>query len=350
MEEPQTAKTTRIRDRAVIQFCFNLHLTQTETFSLVIRAFPHDYPSPSLISDRYKFHAAGGQSLEEKKRGGKQRDPEDIATVADYVHEHRSASIRSISFDVDLSRSTVKSILEKNLHVQKLRPIYEPHTLTEAQRQQRIDDSRDMLDILMSDAENEFKHIITGDETWVNFRNDEDFIWGSAADPRPVKSRNDFHQKKVMISVFWSVDAFLIVKPLHRGDTVNALFFQENVLMPLHEQTEDLRAEDTVWLHYDNASPHKATSTLAKLAQCGFHRMSHPPNSPALAPSDFSLFGQLKEKLKGFTGETEDAVVEHVKVKLNEITREDRLAIFRHWIVRLQKVFEVDGDHVSRFF
>jgi hypothetical protein len=114
--------------------------------------------------------------LEEKKRGGMSRDPDDIAKVSDYVAEHHSASISHISFDTDLARPTVRSILSKDLHKQKLRPIYEPHTLTPVQRQKRIDASREMLDILLEEAENEFKHIITGDETWVNFRNDEDFI------------------------------------------------------------------------------------------------------------------------------------------------------------------------------
>jgi hypothetical protein len=165
-----------------------------------------------------------------------------------------------------------------------------------------------------------------------------------------VKARNDYHPKKVMLSVFWSVDRYFLVKKLDPGDKINALYFQENILRPLHDMPQEMRDEHEVWLHYDNASPHNAASSAEKLTEYGFTRMPHPPVSPDLAPSDFSLFGQLKEKLKGFTAETADDVVQHVIVKLDEISRADRLAIFKHWIVRLQKVIEVGGDHVSRFF
>ena len=58
-----------------------------------------------------------------------------------------------------------------------------------------------------------------------------------------------------------------------------------------------------VVLLHDNARPHTA-ETLRKLK---FEVMTHPPYSPHHAPSDYHLFGPLKEALRGrcFTSDQE---------------------------------------------
>ena len=49
----------------------------------------------------------------------------------------------------------------------------------------------------------------------------------------------------------------------------------------------------------DNARPHTAARTLAKIEDLGWKLLTHPPYSPDLAPSDFHLFGPLKESMRG---------------------------------------------------
>ena len=49
---------------------------------------------------------------------------------------------------------------------------------------------------------------------------------------------------------------------------------------------------------HDNARPYTARQTLAMLReQFHWEIFEHPPYSPDLAPSDFSLFPKLKEHL-----------------------------------------------------
>jgi histone-lysine N-methyltransferase SETMAR len=52
-------------------------------------------------------------------------------------------------------------------------------------------------------------------------------------------------------------------------------------------------------LHQDNAAPHKTAITHQKLADLHFEILKHPAYSPDLAPSDYYLFPNLKERLKG---------------------------------------------------
>ena len=50
---------------------------------------------------------------------------------------------------------------------------------------------------------------------------------------------------------------------------------------------------------HDNAHPHTAAHTVDTLRALKFEVLKHPPYSPDLAPSDFHLFGPMKEHLNG---------------------------------------------------
>ena len=50
-----------------------------------------------------------------------------------------------------------------------------------------------------------------------------------------------------------------------------------------------------VLLQHDNARPHTARTTVATITDLHFECLLHPPYSPDLAPSDFHMFGSLKE-------------------------------------------------------
>jgi histone-lysine N-methyltransferase SETMAR len=207
-----------------------------------------------------------------------------------------------------------------------------------------------MLYILETTADNQFDNIITGDESWVNLRNDEDFIWGEEGEERPLRARTDFHPKRVMISVFWSTEGFHLVQPLPERGRVNADYFQQEILTPLHAMLQEKMTAHPVWMHYDNAPAHTARTTITKLAEFGFHKMPHPPYSPDIAPSDFYLFGYLKQLLKGFSAETATDLVHQVKQCLQMISAEERADAMQNWIKRLYKLIEVNGEYVSRFF
>ena len=55
-----------------------------------------------------------------------------------------------------------------------------------------------------------------------------------------------------------------------------------------------------VLLQHDNAWLHTARSTVATMHDLSFECLPHPPYSPDLAPSDFHVFGPLKEAMGVF--------------------------------------------------
>jgi hypothetical protein len=54
----------------------------------------------------------------------------------------------------------------------------------------------------------------------------------------------------------------------------------------------------------------------------------HPPYSADLAPSDFFLFGYVKEKLIGYRAETPFELLVRIRVIMAKISRETLNAVF----------------------
>jgi hypothetical protein len=344
MAASDSLSTIRIRDRAIIQLCFNLGMPGAKAFEMCSKAFPLDHPSRALVYERYKFHREGGRALEEEQRGGNTRDWDMVADIGAYVDQFPSVSVRSIAKELEFARSTIASVLRDTLHIAPLRPKFIAHELSPSNKQQRVNDATDMLEILIADAEHDFQHIITGDETMVPLRNDEDYEWAEIGTPRPLVGRPDYHPRKVMLSVFWSVQGFLVLDLLPPKVTINATYFQKNILDPLKDILKPKESDYPIWLHYDNCPAHRAKTTTAHLAQLGFHRMPHPAYSPDLAPCDFYLFSTVKRKLKGYVATTDAEIAHMFNQKLLEITREERLATMGNWMKRLRSVIETGGE------
>jgi histone-lysine N-methyltransferase SETMAR len=63
-----------------------------------------------------------------------------------------------------------------------------------------------------------------------------------------------------------------------------------------------------VLLLNDNARAHTAHLTICTIRQLNWEVLEHPAYSPELAPSDFHLFGPLKNALRGRRFAADDEV------------------------------------------
>ena len=74
-------------------------------------------------------------------------------------------------------------------------------------------------------------------------------------------------------------------------------FSLDNILIPLNEKREEIFHESThrrIISHLDNYNVHNSKCSTEKMNEFGFHRAPYPPYSPDIAPSDFFLFGYVK--------------------------------------------------------
>jgi hypothetical protein len=73
----------------------------------------------------------------------------------------------------------------------------------------------------------------------------------------------------------------------------------KNHLRPAIRSKRRGRLTTVVILQHDNARPHTARATVATITDLHFDTLPHPPYSPDLTPSDYHMFGPLKEAMGG---------------------------------------------------
>ena len=82
----------------------------------------------------------------------------------------------------------------------------------------------------------------------------------------------------------------------------------KNLLRPAIKSKQRGLLSTGVLLQHDNARPHIVRSTAATIKDLSFECLPHPPYSPDLAPSDFHVFGPLKEAMGGKTFRSDEEV------------------------------------------
>ena len=80
------------------------------------------------------------------------------------------------------------------------------------------------------------------------------------------------------------------------------------------------RLTQGVLLLHDNARPHTTHLTINTIMQLNWEVLEPPAYSPDLAPSDFHLFGPLKNALRGRRFAADDEVKEAVHDWLQSTT------------------------------
>jgi hypothetical protein len=103
-----------------------------------------------------------------------------------------------------------------------------------------------------------------------------------------------------------------------------------------------------VLLLHENANHHTAAHTVDKLRALKFGVLKHPPYSPELAPSNFRLFGPLKEHLRGQKFADGNEVMEAVQSSLKVTPYNFFLEGIRKLMDRWTKCVAKQGDCMEK--
>ena len=169
--------------------------------------------------------------------------------------------------------------------------------------------------------------------------------WKHPGSPAPKKMKT-VSSGKIMVTIFWDEDGVLVVDFLEPGQTINSERYVK-VLRKLKQAIRKKRPSleaTNITLHHDMARSHTVHITAQEIANLGWKIMPQPPYSPDLAPSDFHLFGPLKDELRDHHFKTDEdgkrAVREWVKKSESAFFR----AGFRRWAERWVKCVQAGGD------
>jgi hypothetical protein len=119
---------------------------------------------------------------------------------------------------------------------------------------------------------------------------------GSTSSPSSKKFKSQPSAGKFLLTVFWDSQG-----PMVRGimvTSVNYCDMLRNELRPTVHSKQRGRLSQGVVLLHDNACPHMAHLTINTIQQLNWEVLEHPAHSPDLAPSDFLLFGPLKNAVR----------------------------------------------------
>ena len=104
-----------------------------------------------------------------------------------------------------------------------------------------------------------------------------------------------------MITVFWDIDGVILVDVMARGKKINSKAYIKTLqkLKQRYRRVWPNRKPGNMLIQHDNARPHTSLRTKEAIAKFGWNVFPHPTHSPDMAPSDFHLFGPLKDALRG---------------------------------------------------
>jgi histone-lysine N-methyltransferase SETMAR len=107
--------------------------------------------------------------------------------------------------------------------------------------------------------------------------------------------------EKVVLIVFWDSQGVLLLNFQKGGENVNSASYCVVLLKlrdAIHRKRPDQLARG-ILLHHDNARPHTPQAIQKRIQELQWELLEHPPYRPDLIPSDFHLFGPLKNHFGG---------------------------------------------------
>jgi len=118
-----------------------------------------------------------------------------------------------------------------------------------------------------------------------------------------------------MLTLFWDERGVILEHYMLRENTVTSATYADilkNHLCPAIKSKRHGLLSTGVLLQHDNARPHTAHSTVATIQDLSFECLPHLLYSPDLTPSDFHVFGPLKEVMGGKSFRSDEEVQEAV--------------------------------------
>lgn len=283
-----------------------------------------------------------------KEKPGPKPDEQLIVRISEILESNHFASTRQIADELKEPPAKVWRYLTTEMGRIYKHSRWLPHSLTELQKCHRVVITKSLLNVLESSQLQGWCDIVTGDQSWFKLQYGQNGAWLLPDDDSPEMDGSKISIEKVMVTIIWGINGFHIIDMMPKGNKYNSEYFIENILTPLFNMKQQIWSQTTkrkLWLHLDNSQVLNSSACNEKYDQFGFKRVPHPPYSPDIAPSDFFLFGFIKDKLRGKKFTSPDDLLEAITEILGQISKEDRKRVFSCWIDRCKAVIEHKGSY-----
>lgn len=340
-----------VEQRSCIKFCLRNEFSCADTLRMLRKAFGDQTMSEKNVYKWYNEFKAGRERVEDEPRSGRPSTSTDeghVQKIKDLVFKNRRLTIKDLADNVGISFGSTQTILHDVLCLKRVNSRLVPKSLNCLEKQRRVD----VCETLLSDYQDHLKCIITGDETWIYAYDlettDQSSEYRAKGEARPKRPRQSRSKIKVMLTVFFDYRGVVHYEFLPPGQTVNKQYYL-SVMRRLREairlKRPELWANNSWFLHHDNAPSHTALVLRDFFAKNSTHIVPQPPYSPDLAPCDFWLFSKLKRPLRGHRFDTIEEIKAESKKVLKAIPEKDYSDCFEEWKKRWHKCILSAGDY-----
>jgi transposase len=132
------------------------------------------------------------------------------------------------------------------------------------------------------------------------------------------------------------------------GKGLNAKDIHKEIVLVYGHRKRPGKLARGVLFHHDNARPHTARATQERIQELQWELLEHPPYSPDLDPSDFHLFGPLKNHLRGKSFTDDEEVETEVWKWLRQQSNHFCAAGFDALVKRQVKCINIGGGYVEK--
>jgi [histone H3]-lysine36 N-dimethyltransferase SETMAR len=294
--------------RTVLEYEFRCGTKAADAVRNVNRVFGEGSTNKMTVGRWYTKFSKGDFNLTNEPRGKPEPKVNNDDLLA-AVESDPSQTAAELAQMFKVSKSTILEHLHAIHKVKKLDK-WVPRDLSNSNKMQRI---QVCISLLTRHKNESFIHrIVTCDEKWITWDNRKrSSQWLDKNEPPRQFPKPSVHQKKVMVTVWWSTKGVIHYNFLKPGTTITAdvyckeLDYMMQKLVIKHPKI--INRCHPLLLH-DNAKPHTARITALKLAELKLEVLPHPAYSPDLAPTDFHFFRNLNNFLLGKKFDSQEGV------------------------------------------
>jgi hypothetical protein len=160
------------------------------------------------------------------------------ARILEVLEAEPWSSVRTIAELRKIPASTVHLHLTTSLNMKSQHFKGITHFLDDDLRVKRLEDARQLLDVLQAQERCHLRDPITGDETWIYFDMKPGTVSLPADTELPVRVKRTTASEKRMLIVFWGIHVIAHYCWLPKDSTLDSPFFCEGVLSPLAQKMQ----------------------------------------------------------------------------------------------------------------
>jgi hypothetical protein len=256
-------------------------------------------------------------------------------------------SAYSLAEILKVPRATILKHLHDALGMKYFHLRWIPHQFTGQLRAERMKKCRDILPLFERLEESNFHNTVTGDESWFTLELQQSVKWSTSCEDVPQRVRQQIGTRKFMLTVRWAVDRLHVVDLMTSQRSFDCQYFLQNMVGLLAEKDLPKGRNPHArppHLHLDHCRVHFSRVIEQFIAQNHISRVPQPVYNLDLAPSDFWLFGHLKNSLTGRMFDDPGELLDGITSFVEEVQPSELHIVFTHWVKSVTWVLETNGD------